>query len=342
MFMAGNKSPNLGSMIMVLALSALLTVGAVLCVALATWPGSGAPAKAGGADPKLEMFAATASRLAGFIFFTYPDEVRDYMSPVLADLKSKLPAIKSITVTDPAGLIVGSDSEDQIDKAYQLPKGAKPPAGDKLEIQELAPGQLLVAVPAVYNNKIKGGLRMLVELPQAKGSGGGNKSLVIIIGLVAMLIGLIVPIAAVPAMTKQLSQALAAPAGPGKAQGIKAEEASINTRLESLRRELGKAEELKAEQDGLAAEVEALRKQQVEENYKLEGLKKEVTELGVQMEQRRQMLEATPDERHAQLTQEDRDLMQKIINHKKEELALAQKIQDIRRKVMELEKRTKA
>ncbi|MBI5804728.1 hypothetical protein HZA73_01630 [candidate division TA06 bacterium] len=339
--MAGNKSPNLGIMIMVLALSALLTVGAVLGVALATWPGSAAPAKPGAADTKLEMFASTASRLTGFIFFTYPDEVKDYMSPVLADLKSKLPAIKSITVTDPAGLIVGSDIEDQIDKTYQLPKGAKPPAGDKLDIQEITPGQLLVAVPSVYNNKIKGGLRMLVELPQAKSSGGG-KSMVIIIGLVAMLIGLIVPIAAVPAMTKQLSAASAAPVGAGKAQAMKAEESSINTRLESLRRELGKAEELKSAQDGLAAEVESLRKQQIEENYKLEGLKREVTELGVQMEQRRKMLEATPEERHTQLTQEDRDLMQKIINHKKEELALAQKIQDIRRKVIELEKRTKA
>ncbi|MDP2807516.1 MAG: hypothetical protein Q8O74_05195 [bacterium] len=337
--MAGNKSPNLGSMIMVLALSALLTVGAVIGVAVATWP---SPPQADAADPKLEMFAATASRLTGFIFFTYPDEIKDYMSPVLADLKSKLPAIKSITVTDPAGLIVGSDIEDQIDKTYQLPKGAKPPAGDKLEIQEIVPGQLLVAVPAIYNNKIKGGLRMLVELPQSKGSSGGSKNMVIIIGLAAMLIGLIIPIAAVPAMTKQLSAAGAAPAGAGKAQAMKAEETSINTRLESLRRELGKAEELRAEQDGLAAEVEALRKQQFEESYKLEGLKKEVIELGVQMEQRRQMLDAAPDERQAQLTQQDRDLMQKIINHKKEELALAQKIQDIRRKVMELEKRTKA
>ncbi|MBI4726206.1 hypothetical protein HY768_03105 [candidate division TA06 bacterium] len=341
--MAGNKSPNLGGMIMVLALSALLTVGAVLGVALATWPGSAAPAKPGAADPKLEMFAATASRLTGFIFFAYPDEVKDYLSPVLADLKTKLqPALKSITVTDPAGLIVGSDKEDQIDKTYQLPKGAMPPAGDKLEIQEIAPGQFLVAVPAIYNNKIKGGLRMLVELPQAKASSGGGNGMVIIIGLAAMLIGLIIPIAAVPAMTKQLSAVSAAPAGAGKAQAMKAEESSINTRLESLRRELGKAEELKAEQDQLTAEVESLRKQQFEEGYKLEGLKKEVTELGVQMEQRRQMLEATPDERQAQLTQEDRDLMQKIINHKKEELALAQKIQDIRRKVMELEKRTKA
>ena len=340
--MAGNKSPNLSGMIMVLALSALVTVGAVLGVALGTWPGGGTPAQPGAADPKLEMFASTASRLTGFIFFTYPDEVKDYMSPVLSDLKSKLPAIKSITVTDPAGLIVGSDVEDQIDKTYQLPKGAKPPAGDKMDIQELAPGQLLVAVPAVYNNKIKGGLRMLVELPQAKGSGGGNKSLVIIIGLVAMLIGLIVPIAAVPAMTKQFSSASAAQMPAGKAQAMKAEEISINTRLEAMRRELGKAEELKAEQDGLSAEVESLRKQQIEENATLEGLKKEVTELGAQMEQRRQLLEATPEERHAQLTQEDRDLMQKIINHKKEELALAQKIQDIRRKVIELEKRTKA
>ena len=340
--MAGNKSPNLGGMIMVLALSALLTVGAVLGVALATWPGNAVPAKPGAADPKLEMFAATASRLTGFIFFTYPDEVKDYMSPVLADLKAKLPAIKSITVTDPAGLIVGSDIEDQIDKTYQLPKGAKPPAGDKLEIQEIVPGQLLVAVPAIYNNKVKGGLRMLVELPQSKGSGGGSKNMVIIIGLAAMLIGLIIPIAAVPAMTRQLSAASGAPVPAGKAQAMKAEETSINTRLEAMRRELGKAEELRAEQDGLAAEVEALRKQQFEESYKLEGLKKEVTELGVQMEQRRQMLEAAPDERQAQLTQQDRDLMQKIINHKKEELALAQTIQDIRRKVMELEKRTKA
>ncbi len=339
--MAGNKGPNLGGMTMVLALSALLTVGAVLGVALVTWPGSVAPAQPGAADPKLEMFAATASRLTGFIFFTYPDEVKDYMSPVLSDLKSKLPAIKSITVTDPAGLIVGSDIEDQIDKTYRPPNGAKPPAGDKLEIQELAPGQFLVAVPAVYNNKIKGGLRMVVELPQPKASGGNSKNMVIIIGLAAMLLGLIIPIAAVPSMTKKLTAVSAAPAGAGKAQAMKAEESSINTRLESLRRELGKAEELKAEQSGLAAEVESLRKQQFEEGYKLEGLKKEVTELGVQMEQRRQMLEAAPDERQTQLTQEDRDLMQKIINHKKEELALARKIQDIRRKVMELEKRTK-
>jgi len=340
--MAGNKGPNLGGMIMMLALSSLLTVGAVLGVAVATWPGGSAPSKPGAADPKLEMFAATASRLTGFIFFTYPDEVKDYMSPVLADLKAKLPAVKSITVTDPAGLIVGSDLEDQVDKNYQLPKGAKPPAGDKLDIQEIAPGQLLVAVPSIYNNKIKGGLRMVVELPQTNSSSGGGKGLVTVIGLVAMLIGLIIPIAAVPAMTKQLSAASAAQIPAGKAQAMKAEEASINTRLEAMRRELGKAEGLKAEQDQMEAEVESLRKQQVEENYKLEGLKKEVSELGEQMEQRRKMLEATPEERHAQLTQEDRDLMQKIINHKKEELALAQKIQDIRRKVIELEKRTKA
>jgi hypothetical protein len=340
--MAGNKGVNLGGVIMVLALSALLTVGAVLGVAVFTWPESDAAVKPGAADPKLEMFAATASRLTGFIFFTYPDEVKDYLSPVLSDLKSKLPAIKAITVTDPAGLIVGSDKEDQIDKIYQLPKGAKAPSTDKLDIQEIAPGQMLVSVPAVYNNKVKGGLRMIVELPLTKGSGGGGKNMVIIIGLVAMLIGLIVPIAAVPGLTKKLSMAPGAPAGSGKGQAAKAEETSINTRLESLRRELGKAETLKAEQDGLSAEVESLRKQQFEESYKLEGLKKEVTELGVQMEQRRQLLEATPDERQAQLTQEDRDLLQKIINHKKEELALAQKIQDIRRKVMELEKRTKA
>jgi hypothetical protein len=237
---------------------------------------------------------------------------------------------------------VGSDREDQIDKSYQLPKGAKIPPADKLDIQEIAPGQLLVSVPAVYNNKIKGGLRMLVELPKTKSTGAGNKNTVIIIGLAAMLIGLIVPITAVPGLTKKLAAAPGSQAGAGKGQAAKAEEASINTRLESLRRELGKAEALRAEQDGLGAEVETLRKQQIEENYKLEGLKKEVTELGAQMEQRRQLLEATPDERHAQLTQEDRDLLQKIINHKKEELALAQKIQDIRRKVLELEKRTKA
>lgn len=340
--MAGNKGPNLGGMIMVLALSALLTVGAVLGVALATWPGGDASAKPGAADAKMELFAISVSRLAGFIFFTYPDEVKDYMPHVLSNLQDKMPAVKSIIVLDPNGLIVGSDKEDEVDKNYQLPKGAKPVAQDKLEIQELEPGRQLIAIPAVYNGKIKGGLRMVVELPKTKSSAGGNKNMVMIIGLVAMLIGLVVPIAAVPAMTKQLSAAVAAPAGAGKAQAMKAEEASINTRLESLRRELGKAEELRAEQDGLATEVESLRKQQVEENYKLEGLKKEVTELGVQMEQRRQMLEATPDERQAQLTQQDRELMQKIINHKKEELALAQKIQDIRRKVMELEKRTKA
>ena len=340
--MAGNKGVNLGGLIMVLALSALLTVGAVLGVSVFTWPGSDAAAKPGAADPKLEMFATTASRLTGFIFFTYPDEVKDYLSPVLSDLKSKLPAIKSITVTDPAGLIVGSDKEDQIDKKYQLPKGAKPPSADKLDIQEIAPGQMLVSVPAVYNNKVKGGLRMIVELPQTKSSGGGSKNMVITIGLVAMLIGLIVPIAAVPGLAKKLSLAPGAPAGSGKGQAVKVEETSINARLEYLRRELGKSEALKAEQDRLAAEVESLRKQQFEESYKLEGLKKEVTELGVQMGQRRHLLEATPDERQAQLTQEDRDLLQKIIDHKKEELALAQKIQDIRRKVMELEKRTKA
>ena len=340
--MAGNKNVNSGGLIMVLALSALLTVGAVLGVAVFAWPGGDSAAKPGAADSKLEMFAAAASRLTGFIFFTYPDEVKDYLSPVLGDLKSKYPAIKSITVTDPSGLIVGSDKEDQIDKKYQLPKGAKPSAPDKVDIQEIAPGQLLVSAPALYNNKVKGGLRMVVELPLAKGSGGNGKNLVIIIGLVAMLIGLIVPIAAVPGLIKKMSAAPGAPAGGGKGQAAKAEEASINTRLESLRRELGKAEALRAEQDGLEAEVESLRKQQFEESYKLEGLKKEVTELGVQMEQRRQMLSATPDERQAQLTQEDRELMQKIINHKKEELALAQKIQDIRRKVMELEKRTKA
>jgi hypothetical protein len=338
--MAGNKGVNLGGLIMVLALSALLTVGAVLGAALFNWPKGGSAAKAGAADPKLEMFAATASRLTGFIFFTYPDEVKDYLSPVLSDLKTKLPALKSITVTDPAGMIVGSDKEDQIDKKYQLPKGAQPPASDKLDIQEIAPGQLLVSVPAVYNNKIKGGLRMMVELPQSKAPDGGSMNMVLIVGLAAMLIGLMVPIAAVPGLTKKLAAAPAA-AGAGKGQAGRAEEASINTRLESLRRELTKAEALRAEQDGLQAEVESLRKQQFEESYKLEGIKKEVTELGVQMEQRRQLLDAAPDERQAQLTKEDRDLMQKIINHKKEELALAQKIQDIRRKVMELEKRTK-
>jgi hypothetical protein len=340
--MAGNKSPNLSGMIMVLALSALVTVGAVLGVALGTWPGGAAPAAPGAADTKLELFATSVSRLAGFIFFTYPDEVKDYMPHVLSNLKDKMPAVKSIIVMDPTGLIVGSDKEDEVDKNYQLPKGAKPVTQDKLDIQDLEPGKQLIAIPAVYNGKIKGGLRMLVELPQAKSSGGGSKSMVIIIGLVAMLIGLIVPIAAVPAMTKQLSAASAGQVPAGKAQAMKAEENSINTRLESLRRELGKAEGLKSEQDGLAAEVESLRKQQFEEGYKLEGMKKEVAELGAQMEQRRQLLEATPEERHAQLTQEDRDLMQKIINHKKEELALAQKIQDIRRKVIELEKRTKA
>jgi chromosome segregation ATPase len=144
-------------------------------------------------------------------------------------------------------------------------------------------------------------------------------------------------------MTKKLSVApAAASVSDAKLKAIKAEEASIMTRLDSLKRELGKAEEMRTQQAELAEQVNSLRQQQTEENTKLEELKREVMELGSQLEQRRQLLEAPPDERQAQLTQQDRELLQKIIDHKKEELALAKKIQEIRRKVVELEKRTKA
>jgi hypothetical protein len=341
--MAGDSAPKLGGLIVTLALSAVITVGAVIGAAVGLWPGGGASPKPGAPDPGLEMFANTASRLAGFIFFTYPDEVKDYMSPVLADLKEKMPGIKSVVVTDQAGLIVGSDKEDEIDKNYQLPKGAKPVPADKLDIQPLEGGTTLVAVPAVYNNKVKGFMRIQLAVPQAKGGAGGGKSLVLIIGLAAMLLGLVVPIAAVPAMTKKLSAApAAASVSDAKLKAIKAEEASIMTRLDSLKRELGKAEEMRTQQAELAEQVNSLRQQQTEENTKLEELKREVMELGSQLEQRRQLLEAPPDERQAQLTQQDRELLQKIIDHKKEELALAKKIQEIRRKVVELEKRTKA
>jgi hypothetical protein len=341
--MAGESAPKLGGLIVTLALTAVITVGAVIGAAVGMWPGGGQPQSSGATDTKLEMFAVAVSRLAGFIFFTYPDEVTIYMSPVLVNLEDRMPAVKSIVVVDLNGMIVGSDNQNEVEKNYQLPKGAKPIVQDKFDVQELEPGKLLVTVPAIYNKKVKGGVRMMVELPKSSGNGGGSKNVLLIIGLVAMLAGLIVPIAAVPAMTKKLSTARpAVPESAAKVQAAKAEEASIMARLDALRRELGKAEEIKSQQSGLAAQVEALQKQQTEENYKLEEMKREAMELGSQLEQRRQLLEAPPEERLAQLTQQDRELLQKIIDHKKEELALAKKIQEIRRKVVELEKRTKA
>jgi chromosome segregation ATPase len=122
-------------------------------------------------------------------------------------------------------------------------------------------------------------------------------------------------------------------------RALKAEEASINARLESARKELAKADELKSQQNFIESQIEAMRKLQFEEAHKLEVLQKEASEMAGQLEQRRAM---SPQEMSANLSQQDQELVQKIDTHRKEEMLLARKIEEIRKKVIDLDRRIEA
>jgi chromosome segregation ATPase len=138
----------------------------------------------------------------------------------------------------------------------------------------------------------------------------------------------------------------AAPAGMSTdanvIRALKAEEASINARLESARKEIGRVDDLKSQQNFLESQIEAMRKMQFEETYKLEGLQKETATLAGQVEDRKKSLGESPAEITANLSQQDQELVSKIENHKKEELLLARKIEEIRKKVIDLDRRIEA
>jgi hypothetical protein len=185
--MADNKPVSLAGPMIVLALVALLTVGGVTGLAVATWPKDSADA--GGKQN--EVLAKAVAKLAVKGFLDYEDQMERqfYFDKMVKDIKADFPEIKDIWVLDDKRIVVYSPKEEEIEKAYQLPAGISQEAGEKFQAQALASGLLWVAAPVISAKTIIGGLRMNLEAPPAA-SGAGGASLLLIVGLAALAIGI--------------------------------------------------------------------------------------------------------------------------------------------------------
>jgi hypothetical protein len=339
--MAGSNKASAGGLIAVLIVIAVVTIGGVTGFSYASWPRQDPKLMGTMRNDQLEILAKSAARLAVSPLFDLADPLDRQMAlqKMIRDLQADFPQVSEVVVLDDKNSVAYSPQDADVGQPYKAPPEVKLGGGNKFALQELASGKTWIAAPVTVgkDKKVIGGIRMMVKMQAAAAAGGGNKSMVLIAGLAALLIGIIIPAAMVSAKIKTLGSA--APAGSGMANALKGEEAAIAARLKEARSEIARSEELKAQTTALENQMEFLRKQQFEETYKLEGVKKEAAEVAAHLEQRRQMLAATPEERTANLTKEDQDLVSRIEAHKKEEQQLALKIQEIRKKMIELDRR---
>ena len=339
--MAGSNKANAGGLIAILIVIAVVTIGGVTVFSYVSWPQQDPKLMGTMRNDQLEILAKSAARLSVSPLFDLPDPLDRQMAlqKMINDLRADFPQVAEVIVLDDKNAVAYSPRDAEVGQPYKAPPEVKPGTGNKFALQELSSGKAWVAAPVTVgkDKKVIGGVRMLLTMPAVAGGAGGNKAMVLIAGLAALLIGIIIPAIMVSAKIKGLGGA--APAGGDKTTALKGEEAAIAARLKDARSEIARAEELKAQSTALENQMEFLRKQQFEETYKLEGVKKEAAEVAAHLEQRRQMLAATPEERTANLTKEDQDLVTRIEAHKKEEQQLALKIQEIRKKMIELDRR---
>lgn len=343
--MANNKNVNMGGLMVILAIIAVLTIGGVTGLSVVTWPGADPAAANKERDIQLNVLSKSVARLSAraILDFEDPMERQFFLDKVVKDIKADFPEIKDIWVLDDKRSVVYSPKENEIEKPYQAPSGIKPEVGDKFSVQPLSATAVWVATPIISMKTIIGGIRMTVEIPAADKSGGPGKSLILIAGLIAMVIGIVAPMIMISAKAKALASVKPAPvaavANDSKLNALKAEEASVSAKLEASKREIAKLDQLKTQQGGIEQQLEEMKKQQFEETYKLENLKKEAAEIADHIDKRKKILEANPLERQNVLTTEDQELVKKIESHKQEELKLAQKIELIRKKVVDLDRR---
>jgi len=332
-----------GGLIAALIITSIITIGGVTAVAVINWPN-----RDQGKQPPEERQLEALAKSAGIVCtkivldFSDPMEQQFALEKSVKDLRENFPEIKQVWVVSENNSVIYSTKSDDIEKPYQPPAGVKIVDPAKIFMGQISPQEKLVSVPLKIQNKVLGGLRMIVSLPQVPAS-GGDRNMVVIAGAVAMILGLIMPVVLVSVMG---GGAARVPAGsvvdPNTLRALKAEEASINARLEAARKDLSKAEELKSQQNFIESQIEAMRKLQFEEAHRLEGLKKEAAELAAQIEQKRSLMSGSPQERMADLTREEQELLQKIEGHRKEEVLLARKIEEIRKKVIDLDRRIEA
>jgi hypothetical protein len=337
--MAGNNKPKAGGLIATLIIIAVLTIGGVSAVSYLCWPSVDPKIMGAMRSGQLEALAKSAARLSVSPLFDLTDPLDRQMAlqKMAKDLQADFPAIGDIVVLDDKNAVAYSARDAEVGQPYVTPPEVKQASNDVFAMHELGSGQTWLSAPVTIgkDRKIIGGVRMLVSAPAAAAAPGGSKNLVLLAGLAALLVGMLVPAIAVAAKFKGLAPS----SGDGKLQALKGEEATVAARLKDARSEIAKAEELKAQIGAMDNQLEFLRKQQFEETYKLEGIKKEAAEVAAHLEQRRQMLASTPEERVANLTSEERALVDRINAHKKEEAQLALKIQEIRKKMIELDRR---
>lgn len=343
--MANNKNVNMGGLMVILAIIAIITIGGVTGLAVITWPGADPAAVNKERDTQLNVLSKSVARLSAraILDFEDPMERQFFLDKVVKDIKADFPEIKDIWVLDDKRSVVYSPKEDEIEKPYKVPSGITPDVGDKFSVQPLSATTVWVATPIISMKTIMGGIRMTVEIPATNQGGGAGKSLVLLAGLIAMVIGIVVPMIMISAKAKALASVKPAPAAvalnDSKLNALKAEEASISAKLEASRREITQMDQLKSQQGNIAQQLEEMKKQQFEETYKLENLKKEAAEIADHIDKRKKILEANPLERQSALNSEDQELVKKIETHKQEELKLAQKIELIRKKVIDLDRR---
>jgi hypothetical protein len=342
--MAGSNKPNVGGLVAVLIVIAVVTIGGIAAFSYMTWPSLDPKVMGTMRGDQMEILAKSASRLSVSPLFDLTDPLDRQMAlqKMIKDLQADFPEVSEVVVLDDKNAVAYSPRDAEVGQPYKAPPEVKQAAGGKFVMQELASGKTWLAAPVTVgkDKKVIGGIRMTVTMPAAAAGAGGNKNLVLFAGLAALLVGMLVPAIMVPAKFKGLAGVPAA--GGDKTQALKGEEAVLAGRLKEARSEIAKAEELKAQTGAMENQLEFLRKQQFEETYKLEGIKKEAAEVAAHLEQRRQMMAATPEERVANLTREEQDLMAKIDAHKKEEMQLALKIQEIRKKMIELDRRVES
>ncbi len=329
--MSPKKESNPAGLIIALIAVAVVTVGGVTGVAIKSWPAGGQDKQDQG-DKQLEALAKAAGMVSTKILLDYSDPMEQQfaLEKAVKDLKAVFPEMGQVWVVNDKNTVVYSTKGDDVEKPFQTPSGIKSPDASRLFIAQAAPGQKYVSLPLKLQDKVVGGLRLVVAQPQAASS-AGNKNLVIISGAVALILGMILPAILVGAMGGGGGKPGPSAVDPNTLRALKAEEASINARLESARKELSRAEELKSQQNFIESQIEAMRKLQAEEAQKLEALKSQAADLS-----------APPQIKIEDLSKQDQELVQKIENHRKEEMLLARKIEEIRKKVIDLDRRIEA
>ncbi len=331
-----------GGLIVALIATSIITIGGVTGLAVVSWPKEGA-GEGEQADKPVEALAKSAGLVATKIILDYSDPMEQQfaLEKSIKDLKDNFPEVKQVWVVNDQNTVIYSTKADDIEKPYQLPSGVKVPDMARIFVGQISPQEKFVSTPLKLQNKILGGLRLVVAQPQ-KAPARGQKDRVILGGAIALVLGLVLPVMFVSAMGGGAARPSGPALDPNTLRALKAEEASINARLEAARKEISQVEELKSQQNFIESQIEAMRKLQFEEAHKLEGLKREAAELASQIEQKRTMASESPQERMANLTQEEQALLQKIEGHRKEEILLARKIEEIRKKVIDLDRRIEA